>query len=541
MRFGDLVDATTASALRIAWLYEALDAVSEAGRRAAERVRPYRPGEEPAAQARAQRIAELAQIIGAEYVDGMRDALRTSPDPIQAISRAGMGGILTDANLLELMRFLDAVSRVDALLETSGAPMRFTNEDARAVAGALEHGRAGKFGFYLSDKFDSALTRARTAEDRAQAEFEALRGRLASAAAKSLGRDDLSGSEFIVMRDPGVRLPPGVRVVREAPTYFLCELELDEPALEALRRRDAAADAVAAAEEAVRARLSDEVRDRSNALEELLSAIGDFDVLLAAIRFAQEHACTVPQILKTQSLTFELARFLPLQSELQAEGRRYEPISIQLDGVAVLTGPNMGGKSVALRTCGFIALLVAFGIPVPAESVSSALFERIAWLGIGFGDEADGLLSSFAREVVRLKELLAVRAAHSLVLIDEFARTTTPAEGKALLVALVRGLERRGKTGFVATHLAGIAEAAAVRHFAVRGLREIPVAVPNADLHAILGALSHAMDYAIVPITGTVAAQGDAIALAHLLGLDDDVVAEAGMVLGTESAAPWTR
>src|SRR5581483_331796 len=113
------------------------------------------------------------------------------------------------------------------------------------------------------------------------------------------------------------------------------------------------------------------------------------------------------RIVAERSVRFTNARYLPLQYELETQGRRYEAISLELSDAAVLTGPNMGGKSVALRTCGFIALLAAFGIPVPAERAECAIFDEIAWLGIGAQEELGGLLSSFAREVVRLNELLA--------------------------------------------------------------------------------------------------------------------------------------
>lgn len=534
MKFARMLDAVTASALQVAWLYEELEPVSEFGRRAFERVAPFRPGEEREAAERAQDIAHSAQSFSAEQVDAMRDALRVSPDPLPALSRAAMGEVLEDAQLLELLRFLDCVRR----LETFAPP--FSGEPVRELAQALELGRAGKFGFYLSEKFDAQLAAARERADRAQAEYDSARGRLAQRAAQALGREEIAGGEFIVMREAVEKLPQGVRVVREAPTYFLCELELDDAALEALRRRDAASDAVAEAEERVRARLSALVRDRVQMLEALVEALGTFDVLLAQVRFTQAYECTPARIVAENELRFEEGNYLPLKSELEAAGRGYEPISIRLDDIAVLTGPNMGGKSVALRTCGFIALLAAFGIPVPARSATSALFAELAWLGIGAQEELGGLLSSFAREVVRLNEIMARPGARMLVLIDEFARTTTPHEGKALLVALVRALRRRGRLAFIATHLAGIAEKAGVRHFAVRGLRNVPETPPHGDLNAALAALAKSMDYAVVEVRGDGRRQADAIALAHLLGMEDDLVAEAGMLLRDESEASWT-
>lgn len=532
MKFSHLFDATTAGALQIAWLNEALAPVSEPGRRADAEIVPFRPGEEDAAQARSRALLEWASLLNAERIDAMRDALRTAPDPLAAISRAAMGGVLEDAQFLELQRFLDAVQRIDTLMIAPG--LTFLDDASGAVVSALEKGRAGKFGFYLADAFDSALASARAAADRAQAEYDGVRGRLAQNVAVALGRDELAGGEFIVMRDAATRIPQGVRVVREAPTYFLCELELDDAALEALRRRDAANERVAAAEGSVRAGLSGIVREHSQALEALTERIGGFDVDLAHARFAQRHECIAPTISRDQDLSFTDARYLPLEAELEAQGRRYEAISVELHDVAVLTGPNMGGKSVALRTCGFVATLGAFGIPIPAKAATISLFDEIAWLGIGIQEELGGLLSSFAREVVRLKELLERSSSRMLVLVDEFARTTTPHEGKALLVALIRTLRVRGRLAFIATHLAGIARDAEVRHFAVRGLRNVP-AVRSTDLHTALAALAESMDYAVVEVGDGTERQADAIALAHLLGLDDYLIAEAGTVLAEES------
>ncbi len=430
MNFASVVDTITATALETAWLNAQLEPLSEPGRRAYDAFAPFRPGEELAASGRSYAVAETATRIEPREVDAMRDALRGMPDALPALSRAAMGATLEDANLLELLRFLDTAQRLSAHVALS--------EEAARVARLLETGRAGKFGFYLTEKFDAKLAAARADADRGQAEYDSVRGRLAARVAADLGRDEISTAEFIVMRDAIAVLPQGVRVIREAPTYYLCELDLDEAAMEALRRRDAAAARVAQVEESVRSRISGEVRAAAKALETLAEAVGAFDLLLAQVRFAQHYACVPARIVAEGVVRFKNGRYLPLQSDLEARGRRYEAISVDLSDSAVLTGPNMGGKSVALRTCGFIALLATFGIPVPAEDAQCGLFDQIAWLGIGAERDAGGLLSSFAREVVRLNELLARPAANALLLIDEFARTTTPAEGRALLVAVIR-------------------------------------------------------------------------------------------------------
>ncbi len=531
MKADRLVDGPGATAIDVAWLVAAVEPVSPYGERSFDELRPFVRGEESAARDRAARIAALAASIDESRLDTVRETLRGMPDAGPAIARASMGDTLTDANMLELQRFCDAAERAEALLAGTDVP-RVANQAIREVARVLEPGRSGKFGFYLADGFDARLASARVSAARAQAEFDAARGRAIQRIAQALGRDEISGDEFVVMRsDLTGSLPSGVRVAREAATYLLCEIEFDEPSLAAMRRRDESAETVAEAERAARAALSETIRIRAALLEDSVRSLGEIDVLVASARFAQRHDCCVATIVDDAGIAFKQGRYLPLASDLEREGRAFTPVDIALNDVAVLTGPNMGGKSVCLRTCGFVALCAAFGLPVPAADASVALFDEIAWLGIGSESGVDGelgaLLSSFAREVVRLRDILARGSGRTLALIDEFARTTTPHEGKALVVSLIAELQRRGTVGLVATHLSGVAGEAGVRHFAVRGLRDVPAPRPQENLHETLAALADTMDYTVAEVGPGDEPPGDAIALAALLGLDESLIARA--------------
>ncbi len=311
------------------------------------------------------------------------------------------------------------------------------------------------------------------------------------------------------------------------PRIFFALWSSEKPRLPRSKRRDAAATAVANAEELVRERLSAVVRANSAGLSAAAGALGALDVLVAAARFTQRYDCVPATLVSEPILAFEQARFLPAEVELAAAGRRFVPLDIELRDAAVLTGPNMGGKSVSLQTCGFVALCAAFGLPVPAKRARVALFDQIAWLGLGRQAQIGGLLSSFAREVLELKAILERSAPRLLVLVDEFARTTTPHEGRALLIALLERLRERGACGMLATHLAGIARAAGARHFAVRGLRPIARPAPAGDVGEALSALADAMDYSIAEVAGDERPRADAIALAELLGIDHEFVARA--------------
>jgi DNA mismatch repair ATPase MutS len=522
-----LVDPATAASLELPWLFGELNPVSDYGERAFERLHPFGCGEERLAGESARRIATIAASVEPGRIEAIRDALRATPDIGAALARASMGDVLDDPALLELLRFCDACKTLDALL-IGVAEFAWENQAAVGeLAVALERGRAGSVGFYLDDRFDPTLAAARNAARAAQAGYQAARGRLSAGVATALSREQLD-EEFIVMRaDLAGALPVGVRVLREAPTYFLCALELDDATVEVLRRRDAAAEVAAATEHSVRAALSATVRERAAALQRATQQFGRTDLLAAQVRFTQRYQCIAPEIVDEPTVEFEAGRFLALEDELAREGRAYAPISVTLHGVAVLTGPNMGGKSVALRTCGTIALCAAFGLPVPATRARVGLFERIAWLGVGGDDRLGGLLSSFAKEVVRLRDILGLTQRRTLVLVDEFARTTTPHEGRALLIAVIERLRSSQTCALIATHLSGVAKAAGVSHFAVRGLRDVPARAAGASLEASLATLAASMDYTLIHVVDQSVGSADALALAALLGLDDELIQSA--------------
>ena len=538
MNYDGLTDATTAGALDLAWLAAQLEPVSEYGARVFEKIEPFARGREAAAQASARRIAHAAEQIDDALADAVRDVLRRVPDIAAARARARMGDVLDDAAFVELLRFCDACTQLTALVAGASALEWKTADGIDDLRAVLERGRAGQNGFYLDERFDARLADTRVAARTAQASYDAARRRLAERVAGALSREGLE-DEFIVMRADLIGgLPAGVRAIREAPTYLLCALELDEPALEALRIRDVATQAVAIAEAEVRAALSLEVRTRCPALDEAAIRCGHLDVLVAQARFARRFSCVPAEIVADGVVEVRDARFLPLEERLLLEGRTYAPIAAELDGVCVLTGPNMGGKSVALQTCGAIAAYAALGLPVPAASARVALFERIAWLGIGSDAELGGVLSSFAKEVVRLRDVLARASERTLALVDEFARTTTPQEGRALLIATIERLRAAGACAFVATHLAGVAGAARARHYTVRGLRDSPQPAADGDLEGALASLARSMDYTLIEVAGDEVGAADAIALAALLGLDREFIQSAYVHL---KERPWIR
>jgi hypothetical protein len=529
-----LWSAATGAQIGADWLAARIAPAGEFGRRARESEPPFRPGDERKARALLERVDRIAQTAPPATLGSLHGALAAAPDPNPIVARARAGAVLADVDFFELLRFFDALAEIGRLAAEGGFRKIPLGRPARELRSLLSGGRTPARAFYLASSFEPALERARGEAAAMQAAFDAARSRLAADVARQLGRETLAEGEFVVMRDTlDAPLPGGLRVLREAPTYLLCELMLDDAALAALAARNAAATAVAEEEEAVRTRLSQAVAGAAEELARATDALGEIDSLAARVHFAQRYAAALPEIGPEGRLTFEDARFLPLEAILRERGHRYATISLQLDRVGVLTGPNMGGKTAALRTCGFVAACVALGVPVPARSASVPLFDEIVWIGLGSGPEDEGLLSAFGREVIELREFFERTAPRPLVLIDEFARTTSPREGRALLVALLEVLQKRGACALAATHLAHVAEVARVGHYAIAGLRELPArdGAEALELDAALERIARVMDYSIARVGESDTPHADALALADVLGLDSELIARARAAL----------
>jgi hypothetical protein len=532
---------TAAAAIGADWLLEAIAPAGTFGRRERAGERAFRPGDEAGAQSALARVAAAAQSVAPQTLARLSAALAGAPDPRTAAARACAGDVLGDDDFFEIARFLEALSEMcDGAADPAFAHVCVPGPD-ETLRAALGPGRVPSRAFYLADAFAPELAAARGVAAARQEAFDAARGRIAARVGAALRLEVPPDGEFIVMRDEHAGpIPPDVHVVREAPTYLLCELALDDDGVAALGARDAAAARVAEAEERVRTALSATVRAAADALEDACERLGALDCFVARARFAQRYGAIAPEITSGAHLEFRAARYLPLAENLQRHGRAYAPISLDLEGAGVVTGPNMGGKTAALRTCGFVAACVALGVPVPAEAARVPLFDEIVWLGgetQSQGAARESLLSAFGAEVVTLCEFLERKSPRALVLLDEFARTTSPEEGRALLVAVLGRLAESGACAFAATHFAHVARAAGVAGYAVVGLRDVPQSGgAPLPLDAALERIAAAMDYEIHRADGAEAARADALALAEVLGLEPALVARARAALAAGDA-----
>jgi DNA mismatch repair protein MutS2 len=140
-------------------------------------------------------------------------------------------------------------------------------------------------------------------------------------------------------------------------------------------------------------------------------------------------------------------------TDLEAE--EVVPISIRLDDekrVLIISGPNRGGKTVALKTIGLLALMTQAGIHIPAaEGTTMGVFDNVL---AEIGDEQDigAGLSTFSARVEHFKEIVGMASANSLVILDELGTGTDPDEGTALAMAILDYLSHKGSLTAISTH-----------------------------------------------------------------------------------------
>ena len=185
--------------------------------------------------------------------------------------------------------------------------------------------------------------------------------------------------------------------------------------------------------------LTDKLQEVRGPLQAAAGTIAELDGVFARARFAQEFDAAIPEFSETSELRLEGARHPVLEDKLRKENRAIVPMTLSLGGeerVLVISGPNTGGKTVALKTTGMAALAAQAGIPVAAQRAILPLFDRVL---VDIGDEqsiaAD--LSTFSAHMLNLKAMLEAATPTSLVLVDEMGTGTAPEEGAALAVALL--------------------------------------------------------------------------------------------------------
>ena len=376
------------------------------------------------------------------------------------LARAAKGGVLEPLALRECATLVRAAARTrDELLPRAGELPRLwalaepVTADPR-LADRIE--RAVEPSGAISDRASPALAAAR---ERARGLHRALKAEVETLLEDAEMQRHLRERYFTIRNDRYV-LPvlasargqvPGIvhNASQSGQTLFV-----EPESMVELGNELSIANAVAAEEEQrILRELSQALAEDGGALAQDLRALARLDLCEAEAALATDLDAHPPELTPAAG-GFELLSLrhplLVLQNKkVVASHVRLEPPRRAL----IVSGPNGGGKTVAITAVGVSALLLRAGLPVPAAQGSRLPFYLEVNAAVDERGDLAKDLSTFTAHLTSVKDMLAGAVPGSLVLVDEIAADTDPREGAALAAAILESLVEKGATVLVTTHL----------------------------------------------------------------------------------------
>jgi DNA mismatch repair protein MutS2 len=199
--------------------------------------------------------------------------------------------------------------------------------------------------------------------------------------------------------------------------------------------------------------LTERLRGYADSIKQSLATMGRLELLFAKARFGADFDCSIPRF--GAKLALKDARHPLLEDVLRRQCREVVPLSLELDEksrILLISGPNTGGKTVALKTVGLLALMAQAGLPVPAAEAEFPLFDQVL-ADIGDYQSIEASLSTFSAHIAHIREMVLEVTPDTLVLVDELGAATDPEEGGALGVAVLDHFRMAGAFTLASTHL----------------------------------------------------------------------------------------
>ncbi|HKN70021.1 MAG TPA: hypothetical protein VJX30_03255, partial [Terriglobales bacterium] len=326
----------------------------------------------------------------------------------------------------------------------------------------------------LDDRASPELSRVRREIEKQKRQIqESLRGYLRKLAEGGTVQDELitiRGERFVIpVKVEQKRRVQGVvhGTSSSGQTVFVEPLETIEQNNELVRLMDEELAEV----HRVLLEMTRQIGENADAILAAADILAELELQFAKARFAEDYNCVAVTLSEDRQdsrgdgrirpsqpsearLILHRARHPLLERNLKLKNAEIVPITIELEGdhrQLVITGPNTGGKTVALKTLGLLALMAQSGIPVPADRADMPVFDSVL-ADIGDYQSIEQNLSTFSAHVTNIDFISRTATANSLVLLDELGSATDPEEGAALAVAIAEHFRKAECMIAIATH-----------------------------------------------------------------------------------------
>ena len=253
-----------------------------------------------------------------------------------------------------------------------------------------------------------------------------------------------------------------------------------------------------------------------------VEVLGKLDATYAKALYARDYGACVPHLNEDGKTKIREGRHPILLQHYRAQPGKVVPLDIELGdafSTLIITGPNAGGKTVALKTTGLLTLMVQSGFPVPADRDSELTIYDQIFADIGDEQSIESELSTFSSHVTHLARICERADHRTLVLLDEIGGSTDPEEGSALAMSILENLTKRGTRVVATTH-----------HGALKAFVEELDEAENASMEFDLSSLEPTFKLRL-----GVPGSSYAFQIAKRLGLNEEIVADAAARTGKQS------
>ncbi len=535
------MDEATKSAIDFQYILNQIDVLTPYGSLLKTRMKPYVKGQEDLVKDHLNMIESYLPFIKNNNIRReFNNILSHIKDLRQSTKRAMDGFILQDVELFEIKNFLSLLRSLKTQIEKEKIPsFKDTKIELIPSLEKLLDPEDTKIAtFYIYDAYSEDLREIRKRK-KERDNFIRSQKRLIKEKVKEDLNLDLRPDNSVVVARENKDLLKTIKTYQHltyvSETYLNIkftiiptnEISAAERELELLRDKEEKE------EMKIREFLSKEVGKKRRELYRNMLSIGKLDLLLAKTKLAIDLDGVKPKIIDDHTIYIKDGRHPKIENLLKKKQMNFTPITISLnEGVACITGANMGGKTISLKLVGLLSAMAHYGMYVPASDMELGLSYYIK-SSIGDMQSTDSGLSTFGGEVRVVSDAIKRADEQGIILIDELARGTNPEEGYAISKAIAKYLINKPAITLLTTHYDNVADLEGIQHLQVVGLSELKVEELEDEITSGDGMeiINKHMDYRLKKVDKTTAIPRDAINIAKIMGLKKEILKLAEEIL----------
>ncbi len=526
------MDSNTMEALDFQYVLDRIETLTPYGKMYKNRMKAYSIGEEEALKASLNILESyIPYVRDLDIRREFNNILGHIKDLRNSMKRAMEGFILTEVELFEIKGLLFLIRSIDNLFKQYNI-VRFPDTDIlpiKSLEELLDPEATGIASFYIYDEYSATLKdireKKRQTDKDIKLTYKAIKENINAELKLNLRPDNTiviskdnidlikkmeSRTDLTYVSETYLNIKFGIK-----PTEELTHLERQLLLLKDAEERE---------EINLREMLSKEIGKRRREIYLNMANIGKLDLMLAKAKYAIDINGVKPEIINEHRIAIDKGI------------HPNTPISVVLEeGVSCITGANMGGKTISLKLIGLLSAMAQYGLFVPARTMTIGLNSYIK-SSIGDMQSTDSGLSTFGGEIKVVEEAIKRANEKGLILIDELARGTNPEEGYAISKAIVMYLMNKNSITLLTTHYDNVADMENIQHLQVVGLSEIDFKTLKEKIDPLDGMdiINKYMDYRLRPVDQNQTIPKDAINIAKLMGLNEEILAIAESLMSKE-------